>query len=413
MIQHNALVSRNIVRILLGILLLTLMVQEVMAETTSPFTLIRESYGPGSNDTAVTIATDSSGTVYLADPSNRRIQEYSSDGSLRSFWDFGSTGAWRSISIRPYGIAVDAARTMYITDCENNTVWTFTTTGGSTSHGSEGTGDGQFSHPTGIAVDSSGNVYVADTGNNRIQKFHSTGTYLLQWGSYGTADGAFNAPTGIAVDSNGLIYVTDTGNHRIQKFNPSGTFLATWGTAGTGSGQFSAPIGIATDSWGNVWVADLTPRIQKFSPTGEYFASFNTSGANIDVAIDPSGTVYALWKSDGLWKIGRQTVSLPAELPQPAHTFAVMIGQDDIPAGVTMRLPVPAAATHTSVPPLLPVTTIAPATPSPAISSNETPAQPGNRSGGDIGKPDLRSGILDHIFTLFQGIFGQLVTCSA
>jgi tripartite motif-containing protein 71 len=40
-----------------------------------------------------------------------------------------------------------------------------------TKWGSQGEGDGQFTHPQEAALDSSDNVYVADGSNNRIQKF--------------------------------------------------------------------------------------------------------------------------------------------------------------------------------------------------------------------------------------------------
>ncbi len=46
----------------------------------------------------------------------------------------------------------------------------------SSSFGSEGTGNGQFSRPGAIAVnESTGDVYVIDRGNGRVEIFSATG----------------------------------------------------------------------------------------------------------------------------------------------------------------------------------------------------------------------------------------------
>ncbi len=49
------------------------------------------------------------------------------------------------------------------------------------SFGSAGNGNGQFSYANKIEVDSNGQFYVLDVGNSRIQKFDSSGNYLSQW----------------------------------------------------------------------------------------------------------------------------------------------------------------------------------------------------------------------------------------
>ena len=75
---------------------------------------------------------------------------------------------------------------------QNNQIQKFTPDGTFlTQWGSFGTGDGQFKQPWGVAVDSAGNVYVTDYWNHRVQKFTSSGAFLTQWGSAGTGDGQF------------------------------------------------------------------------------------------------------------------------------------------------------------------------------------------------------------------------------
>ena len=67
------------------------------------------------------------GSLYIADPGNKRIQKFTSDGGFVTKW------------------------------------------------GSYGSNDGQFNEIRGIDVASDGSVYVADGLNHRIQKFSSNG----------------------------------------------------------------------------------------------------------------------------------------------------------------------------------------------------------------------------------------------
>jgi DNA-binding beta-propeller fold protein YncE len=77
------------------------------------------------------------GSVYVADTGNNRIQQFSHNGTFISTW------------------------------------------------GSEGNTNGQFIGPAGIAVNPmTGSVYVADTGNNRIQQFSHKGTFINTWNNH-------------------------------------------------------------------------------------------------------------------------------------------------------------------------------------------------------------------------------------
>jgi sugar lactone lactonase YvrE len=167
------------------------------------------------------IAVDGNGNVFAADPSNQRIQKFTSTGTFLMTW------------------------------------------------GSQGSGNGQFQFPGGVAVDGSGNVFVADSGNARVQKFDNNGTFLATWGSLGSGDGQFNLPQRVAVDVSGNVFVTDTssgGNDRIQEFTNTGTFIRTWGCPGSGDGSLDGPTGLTVDGSENVFVADTNNnRIQKFA----------------------------------------------------------------------------------------------------------------------------------------------------
>ena len=144
----------------------------------------------------------------------------------------------------PYGVAVDSASNVYVADSGNNTIrkvtpggvmapgWVVTTLAGlaGTPGSSDGTGSAaRFDHLYGVAVDNAGSVYVTDADNNTIRKVTSVGVVTTLGGLAGvsgSADGTgsaarFNYPRGMAVDSAGNVYVGDTFNHTIRKGVPT------------------------------------------------------------------------------------------------------------------------------------------------------------------------------------------------
>jgi len=234
--------------------------------------------GPGQFNVPWVVAVDSAGNVYVTDYYNNRVEEFTTAGAYITAWGCATAGTGCTAGFGPgefnvpFGIAVDSARNVYVTDLGNNRVEKFTTAGtyitawGCTNAATQactaGSGPGQFNVPRGVAVDSAGNVYVADAGNSRVEKFTGTGAFITAWGSSGTGNGNFSSPRGVAVDSAGNVYVADGNNNRVQKFTSVGTYISQLGCAsgacssGTGNGQFISPYGVAIDSSGNLYVVD-------------------------------------------------------------------------------------------------------------------------------------------------------------
>ncbi|MEI6152608.1 MAG: choice-of-anchor D domain-containing protein [Deltaproteobacteria bacterium] len=245
------------------------------------------------------IAIDSTGTVYVSDTSNNRIQKFTSSGTNVGSW--GSVGMADGQLKRPWGIAIGSDDNLYVADSNNCRIQKFTPAGAFVAKfGSWGSSDGQFMIPAGVAVSPDGMVYVADMLNNRIQRFTAGGAFSLKWGSSGTGDGQFNSPNGITVDSSNNVYVVDSGNNRIQKFASNGTFVAKWGTNGIDDGQFTYPMGVAVDPSGNVFVTDAMGRVQKFTSEGTFITKTGALGTGDGqmklpgaVALDTSGNIYA------------------------------------------------------------------------------------------------------------------------
>jgi uncharacterized repeat protein (TIGR01451 family) len=238
--------------------------------------------GAGQLNFPTSVATDSSGDVYVGDQNNHRIDLFSSTGSF-----LGAAG---------WGVSDGMAQ--------------FETCTSSCQAGSGGSGAGQFSFPSVAVNQSSGDVYVAEIGNDRVQQFSSTGTFIRMWGwgvsdgnsqfetctsscqggISGAGDGQLSFPQSIAIDGSGNVYVADL-NQRISEFSATGAFVRVWGwgvadgashaetctsscqagIAGGGAGQLNYPRGVTADGSGNVFVSDqANARIDEFSSTGGF-----------------------------------------------------------------------------------------------------------------------------------------------
>ncbi len=227
---------------------------------------------------------------------------------------WGSEGAQAGQFEAPRGVALAPDSSIYVADSRNNRIEKFDATGkllltwGSVGKLDDKTADpGKFNEPWGVAVAADGSVFVTDTWNHRVQKFDATGKFIKMWGIFGQGEtpDAFWGPRAIVIDGQGRVYVSDTGNKRIVVFDQNGQSLTSFGTSGSDPGQFDEPVGLAVANDGQVYVADTwNQRIQQFS----YAAATNTYnfvrqwpisawfGQSIDnkpfMALDAKGRLY-------------------------------------------------------------------------------------------------------------------------
>jgi DNA-binding beta-propeller fold protein YncE len=218
---------------------------------------------------------------------------------------------------KPFGLALDDAGNLLVTDTGANTVccidlsrkkWTRWEASGKTRfqspvavarHGStifvadsalgkvlafDEKGKPQFEitneleRPSGLAL-AGDRLLVSDSQRHQVAIFDLGGKFISKFGRRGTGPGEFNFPSHINVDAAGLIYVTDSLNGRIQVFDASGRFQRSFGSAGDGPGHFSRPKGVAVDRAGHVYVVDAVfDNVQVFDGQGRLLMNWGETG---------------------------------------------------------------------------------------------------------------------------------------
>jgi sugar lactone lactonase YvrE len=171
------------------------------------------------------VATDSAGNVYVADAGNSAIRMISPGGIVSTLaTDIGS----------PLSIAIDNSGNRYVAAGGDCTVRKITPAGVVSllagSWGQCGSDDGQgsaarFNTPFGVAVDAAGNVYVTDFFNDTIRQIAPNSMVNTIAGAVqtpGAADGPgrdarFNHPWGIATDAAGNLFVSEDINNTVRK----------------------------------------------------------------------------------------------------------------------------------------------------------------------------------------------------
>jgi uncharacterized protein (TIGR03437 family) len=185
------------------------------------------------------VAFDKAGNFYIADSNSVRKVDTSgkittvAGGALTA--TPGDGGPATSAGIIPRGVAIDAAGNIFVSDFLTNAVREVNTKGiintvAGVPGGSGSSGDGGpaasalFGGIYGVAVDSAENLYISDFGNYRLREVNAAGIITTAaggpsrtLGDGGPPTSAYLQPSDVAVDSAGNYYIADYVNNRVRK----------------------------------------------------------------------------------------------------------------------------------------------------------------------------------------------------
>ena len=132
---------------------------------------------------------------------------------------FGSMGSGVGQFNQPWGVASDSSGSVYVADTGNCRIQVFTPEGHFLRQfRRDGNRLEQMSTINGICVDSDDLVYVGEAMNGRVSVFTTDGKFIKCFGTSGSKPGQFCLPQVSAVGPNGVVYVLDIGNKRVQLF---------------------------------------------------------------------------------------------------------------------------------------------------------------------------------------------------
>ncbi len=234
----------------------------------------------------------------------------------------------------PYGAAVGADGSVYITDIVAHRVrkiragFVSTLAGSGTAGSADGLGaSAQFAAPAGIAVNPrDGSLVVVEYTGNRVRRVTADGrvTTIAGTGAAGGADGAGNVatlttPLGVAAAADGTLFVMErTRLRRIQQVGADPALASSYtvstlagsATAGSRDGvgaaaQFGAATGVALGPNGRLFVADTgNHRIRLVMPDG---AAATIAGSGAQTSVDGDGAtasfrqpIGVVWAGDAL-----------------------------------------------------------------------------------------------------------------
>ena len=171
-------------------------------------------------DSNAHIQADAVSGQITVDPEAYHIKVYDLAGNALTALHFGKYGKEDGQFEFPVDLVVDdLSGTIYIGDNTNGRVQYFDLDGqykGKFGGSVFGGSDSKLVRLQGLHVDKNGWVYAADAFQGEVKVFTLTGDYLTKIGVFGKGAGQLDNPIGVTVNKDGKLYITSSNSEKVE-----------------------------------------------------------------------------------------------------------------------------------------------------------------------------------------------------
>lgn len=174
---------------------------------------------------AVSLASNGAGDLFVVDAGLHRLQKFSFDGKLLK--TIGGKG-WGSLEFdQPLDVCAAFPLDIFVVDQNNRRLQRFDRSLNFVQTFSDGNltlpRGGNF-YPRAATLSDLGELFVLESDARRVIKFTSQYAPDQEFGSYNAGAGSLNAPADIAISDDGLLHIADGG--RIVAFDTYGNYMS-------------------------------------------------------------------------------------------------------------------------------------------------------------------------------------------